>query len=359
MAWAEKLGKMTYGEALARIPDRAAPDFWVGDLKGIDCGVERMTRGRVQTIATSPGGRPVYLLTYGERQAWQRLANYNSAIGAREPAAFLAGDARSRPVVAFIGPVHAHETEGLTGLMNLVAVMETGHDLRGRARAALRALADQCRLLIVPCGNPDGLARFEPRLLNGMGLDDLRFWGQGTWADDTLCGWPGCKRLHPMRGDAVGFLGCYFNDAGINPMHDEFFAPMSDEVAAILLLVREEAPDLAVSLHSHENPPALLRPAYVPLEIQRSVSEVAAQTYVRFDAQGVCHGLPFEPSAERGPHPAPFNLTSAIHHTSGATAFTFECPHGTCGDTAYAVTPERILDIQLALYESMLVCALS
>ncbi len=359
MAQAEKLGKMTYEEALARIPHRAVPDFWVGDLEGIDRGVERVTRGRVRTIATSPGGRPVYLVTYGEREVWQRLANYNSAIGAREPGAFLAGDARSRPVVAFIGPVHAHETEGLTGLMNLVSVLETGRDLRGRAHATLRALADQCRLLILPCGNPDGLARFEPRLLNGLGLDDLRFWGQGTWADDTLCGWPGCKRVHPMRGDAVGFLGCYFNEAGINPMHDEFFAPMSDEVTAILQLAREEAPDLAVSLHSHENPPALLRPAYVPLEVQTSVSELAAQTYVRFDAEGVRHGQLFEPSAELGPHPASFNLTSAIHHTSGATAFTFECPHGTCGDTAHKVSPEKILDIQLALYESMLVRALS
>ena len=359
MAQAEKLGKMTYAEAVARIPDRTFPDFWVGDLEGIDRGVARVTRGRVRSIATSPGGRPVYLVSYGERQPSHRLANYNSAIGAREPAAFLARDARSQPVVAFIGPVHAHETEGLTGLMNLVAVMETRRDLCGHAHFRLRVLADRCRLLIVPCGNPDGLARFEPQLLNGMGLDDLRFWGQGTWADDTLCGWPGCKRLHPMRGDAVGFLGCYFNDAGINAMHDEFFAPMSVEVAAILQLVREEAPDLAVSLHSHENPPALLRPAYVPLEVQASISELAAQTYVRFDAHGVRHGQPFDPSAERGPHPASLNLTSAIHHTSGAMTFTFECPHGTRGDTAYAVSPEKILDIQLALYESMLVCALS
>ena len=59
--------------------------------------------------------------------------------------------------------------------------------------------------------------------------DDLRFWGQGTWKDGTLCDWPACKRQHPMAGENIGFLGCYFNDAGINPMHDEFFAPMSPE----------------------------------------------------------------------------------------------------------------------------------
>ena len=209
MAWAEKLGKMMYGEALARIPDRAVPDFWVGDLKRIDRGVERVTRGQVRTIATSPGGRSVYLVTYGEREVWQRLANYSSAVGAGEPAVFLAGEARSRPVVAFIGSVHGHETEGLTGLMNTVAVMETGHDLRGRACATLRAPADRCRLLIVPCGNPDGLARFGPRLLNGMGLDDLRFWDRGTWADEcysdgrAVCGFIRCAAT---RYDSLGAI---------------------------------------------------------------------------------------------------------------------------------------------------------
>ena len=97
-----------------------------------------------------------------------------------------------------------------------------------------------------------------------MGDEDLRFWGQGTWTDDTFCDWPQCKRQHPMVGDNVRFLGCYFNDRGVNPMHDEWFAPMGPESAAFLKVAREEGPDLVVSLHSHESKPAVLRPAYVP-----------------------------------------------------------------------------------------------
>ena len=51
-------------------------------------------------------------------------------------------------------------------------------------------------------------------------------------------------------------------------MHDEFFAPLGPEAPAILRVAIREGPDLAVSLHSHQSAPAVLRPAYVPLEQQ-------------------------------------------------------------------------------------------
>lgn len=351
---------MTLDEALARIPPRPVPHFWVGDVDPLRRGLDAVKRGGVTSVAHSPGRQPVWLVTYGEREPLSRNANFNSAIGGLDPTAYMDKASRARPVVLFIGPVHGHETEGVTGLVNLIHVLETGHDLRGRPQPRLCELASACRLLIVPCGNPDGMARFTPRLLNGMAHDDIRFWGQGTRADDTLWGWPDCKRRHPMRGeDAVGFLGCYYNEAGINPMHDEFFAPHSAEVAAILKVARDEGPDLAVLLHSHQNPPAVLRPAYVPLDVQAEVAALGEALYARLDSLGLQHGRPFEPRAEQGPVPASFNLTSAVYHTSGASAFTFECPHGVVGERAYTVSPEEILDIQLALYETMLAHALA
>jgi hypothetical protein len=232
--------------------------------------------------------------------------------------------------------------------------MDTGRDLAGKERPELQALGRQCRLLIIPAGNPDGIARFEPRSLQGMSADDLRFWGQGTWADDTFCGWPECKRRHPMTGGDVGFLGCYFNDAGINPMHDEFFAPMGPEAPAILRVAMEEGPDLAVSLHSHESKPAVLRPAYVPAEVQSDVRALAKECYALLTARGLPHsGLPAV-EAEGGEKPAPFNLTSAMYHVSGATSFTFECPHGLAGKKACQVDCAQIVEIQLAVYEAMM-----
>ncbi len=345
---------MTYAEAVGRMLDQPVPGFWVADSDRIAEEMTRLRRGDVSVVAESPGGYPLWLVTYGDREVPKRHANFNSAVAARAPEAYADKAARTRPVLYFVGPVHGHETEGLTGLLSLIRVMETGHDLQGRPQPELQRLGEQCRLVILPTGNPDGLARFEPRLLNGMGHDDIRFWGQGTDARDVLWGWPGCKSQHPMVGPHVGFLGCYFNDQGVNPMHDEWFGATSAEVTALLRVARQEAPDLITVLHSHQAPPAVLRPGYVPLEVQAEVGALAARVYALLDALSLRHGRPFEPQAEMDPRSASFNLVPALYHTSGAPTFTFECPHGTVGADAYTVEPEQILDIQLTLYRAML-----
>jgi hypothetical protein len=345
-------GRMTYAQAKARIPARQLPGFWIGDVRGLACRWDALQRGRLSVVATTAGKRPIHLVVYGDREEVAHHANFNSAIGGHEPAAYMDKAARKKPVVLFIGPVHGHEVEGLTGLVNLIEVMETGKDLRGKDQEQLRRLGEKCRLLIVPAGNPDGTTRFEPRALQGMGDEDVRFWGQGTWKDDTFCDWPQCKRVHPMTGPNVGFLGCYFNDAGVNPMHDEFFAPMGPETAAFLRLAREEGPDLVVSLHSHEANPAVLRPAYVPVEVQQDIRALADECYALLQARQLPAGWLFEVGPEGGPHPESFNLTSALYHVSDAGSFTFECPHGVRGNCL--VTLEQILDIQLTLYEAML-----
>jgi len=343
---------MTYEQAKQRVPEREIPKFWVGDVASLPARFEGLRHGEVTTIATSPGGRPVHLIEYGQAEKLEGKANFNSAIGARDLSAYMDKTARERPVILFVGPVHGAEVEGLTGLVNLVNIMETGGDLRGSNHAELRALAKLCRLLIIPDGNPDGIARFEPKSLCGMTLNDLQFWGQGTWSDDTFCGWPQSKSQHPMVGDNTGFLGCYFNDDGINPMHDEFFDPMGPEAPAILKVAREEGPDLAVSLHCHASNPALLRPAYVTTEIQEDVRTLAQRCYELLADRSLPSGSPFTVKPEGGKNPSPFNLTSAIYHVSGASSFTFECPHGLT--EGCQVNFEQILDIQLTLYEAMM-----
>jgi len=351
---AKEYPAMTLAQARARIPKRQLPEFWVGSMEKLWEQLAKVKTGRVEVIAKTPGGRPVHLVSYGRREEVSHRANFNSAIGGRQESAYMDKEARYRPVILLVGPVHGHEVEALTGLTNLIAVMETGKDLRGKDQRVLRDLGRNCRLLIVPAGNPDGTARLEPCSLQGMSGEDLRFWGQGTWSDDTFCGWPQSKRQHPMVGDNVQFVGCYFNDAGINPMHDEFFSPMSEEAPAILKVARDEGPDLAVSLHSHGSKPALLRPAFVTLEKQEDVRRLAVGYYATLKERGLPHGGLFEAQAEGGKYPSSLNLTSAMYHVSGATSFTFECPHGLNDEVACKVGFEEILDIQLALYEAMM-----
>lgn len=345
---------MTYEQAKARIPDRKLPDFWVGDMDKLEKQLKKIKNGQVQMIATTPGGRPVHLVSFGRQEYVTHKANFNSAVGGHDQSAYMEKEARYKPVILFIGPVHGHEVEGLTGLANLINIMDTGYDLRKREQKDLQELGFKCRLLIIPAGNPDGTARLLPRALQGMGLDDVRFWGQGTWSDDTFCGWPESKRQHPMVGQNIGFLGCYFNDAGINPMHDEFFEPMGPEALAILKIAKEEGPDMTVSLHSHASKPALLRPAYVTMEKQEDVRKLAIECYDMLKKRGLPYGSVFKSEAEGGKNPAPFNLTSTIYHISGASSFTFECPHGLDYTNVCKVSFDEILDIQLALYEAMM-----
>ena len=246
------------------------------------------------------------------------------------------------------------------GLVNLIHIAETGKDHRGREWTSLKRKMDQCRLIIVPCGNPDGRKRCPYDSFVGLPTEIMTKYGQGTRVDGTSWGWPGAKSLHPMKGD-VGILGAYFNDLGINMMHDNFFSPMADETKALLEIARTEVPDMTVSLHSHENKPRILQANYVPWFMKQRIDELIRKLNQRYRAEGI----PYYPSDWLGdpsvedkdfPPRSSFNLISALHHISGTMAFTFECSHGSVSDRfgEAMVNYDEILDIQLILYEEML-----
>ena len=98
----------------------------------------------------------------------------------------------------------------------------------------------------------------------------------------------------------------------------------------------------------------MLRPAYVPGEVQEDIRSLAGEYYELCDQRQLPRGGLFETQMEGGANPAPFNLTSALYHVSGANSFTFECPHGLVGEQACQVDFVKILDIQLSLYEAMM-----
>jgi len=345
---------MTIEQARSRIPDRELPAFWVGNYARLRECLRNTKTDQNIVLTGSPGERSIRLLAYGHNNRLEQQANYNSALGARDPKAYRDKAAREQPVLFLVGPVHGQETEGVTGLCNLIHIMETGRDMRDRDQSELQALGRRCRLLIVPCANPDGLTRFEPESLCGMTRADVRFWGQGTKPDNTFWGWPGCKARHPMRKEDYNFLGCYFDDDGVNPMHDEFFVPLGTEAPALLRVAAMEAPDLTVSLHSHAAPPTVLRPAYAPREVQERVAACAERFNALAESRGFRHGGVPDVQLDEGACPKAFNLVCALHHASGAPSFTFECPHGLTDEKSYHVALDQILDIQLCLYEAMM-----
>lgn len=336
------------------------PDFFKSKLSDVDNELDNVKKGEVKAIAISPGGRPVYVVFYGKKEDFHSQADYNSAVAAQNPKYYAQKDRDTMPVIYFIGPVHGQEVEGIVGLVNLIHIMETGNDYRGRDWSTLKNKLEQCRVIIIPCANPDGRHRCPYDSFVGLPTPIMTKYGQGTHKDGTSWGWPMAKSLHPMKGD-VGILGAYFNDDGINMMQDDFFDPMASETKAILDLAKSEAPDMTVSLHSHENPPRILQAAYEPWFMKERIDALIHQMNQRYKNSGLAYTNEdwlSGPSVEdrKFPPKASFNLISALHHVSGTMAFTFECPHGTLNgsETKPIVSYEDILDVQLTLYDQML-----
>jgi hypothetical protein len=334
------------------------PSFYKSKLSDVENEILNVKKGEVKTIVTSPGGLPVFAVFYGEKEDFNSKANYNSAVGAGKPE-FYANKINLKPVVYFIGPVHGQEGEGIAGLINLIHIAETGKDHRRKEWPGLKEKMDHCRTIIIPCGNPDGRKRCPYDAFIGLPTSIKTKYGQGTRKDGTSWGWPMTKSAHPMIGD-VDILGAYFNNDGINMMHDDFFNPMANETKAILEIARNEAPDLTVSLHSHEYRSCILLPAYVPLFMKEQVFNLAVKLNETYKNEGLEHlngEFPWKPECEDPEPPAKtsFNLISALHHVSGTMAFTYECCHGSVSE----IFPEpivgyhEILDMQLMMYDEM------
>ncbi len=340
----------------AEPPRQVCPDFWKTELGDVAQTADSVRRGQSRVLCRSAGGREIYLFSYGTKQLRQSTANYNSACAGSDPASYARKDGQQRPVVLLLGPVHGGEVEGIAGLLNLIQVAETGKDLRGRAWTEMAENIHHCRTLIIPLANPDGRLRFPRHSSVGSELAERQRWEMGVDSDGNSFSWPEVKRLHPMRGPRVQQLGAYFNDDGVNLMHDEWFAPKAQETRALLDLAREEAPDLAVSLHSCASAPLILQPAYVPWTVKETVTAFSKRLRERYAAADLPHSKLGRPPTEDGrmfPPPS-FNLTSALHHVCGAVTMVHECCNGVLDEPYPRLGHEELLDIELILFDELL-----
>ena len=208
--------------------------------------------------------------------------------------------------------------------------------------------------IIIPAYNLDGRARCEPDSMLEEPPESLRYHGQGTWKDGSLCGWPECKSIHPIK-EAAGFLGAYYNDDGINLMHDNFFAPMAEETRALLKLCDDEAPECVMGLHGGSNTTNVILPAdYAPLHILEGTNRLAQAGARLAEAQGLPTAV--RPVKTEIPNGMPsFNLTSALVHVCGCISGTYESNEGLLEPNKFDAG--MILRHHYCLFESMLRCA--
>ncbi len=322
--------------------------LWKTSLKDIEeafNNAQKVTEKRILT--KSAGERPVYMLAYGKKKQ-KGFANYSSALGAHDKKCYSPSDRRT---IILIGAVHGQETEGTAALMHLISLLETGYDLDGKENAAFSSIPDNVRIVIVPVANPDGRARVVPDSMVGLTNDELRYWAQGTWEDGSLCGWPECKKIHPILGHE-GFLGGYYNDDGINLMHDNFFHTFAKETQAILDLCEEECADYIIHLHGGSNSVGdLLQPFYVPTEINLKIQALS----MRCKQRGMSENLDFYqrpvPDVAKGENPPSFNLVCAAHHVCGGVSVCFESNQCIIDEPGKHLTQEQIIRTHMILFE--------
>jgi hypothetical protein len=331
------------------------PAFWKSRLTDVDDAVGRVNKGSARVLARSAGNRPLHLVTYGDPVEKRSLANYNSACGGGDPASYARKDGKQPPVVFLLGPVHGGEFEGIVGLINLMHVAETGADLRGLAWKELAENIARCRILIIPSANPDGRARCPHDSWVGEEASLHEPVEMGTRRDGASYKWPEVKRIHPMRPAFYRTLGAYFNDDGVNLMHDDWFAPQAEESRSILKLARDEAPDFIVSLHSHASNPSLEPTAYVPRTVKETIKELADRVYRRYAAAGLPNRTAGPEPKEDGaafPHPS-FNLASALHHACGGVAFVYESCTGVRTRPYPQTDHDQLLNLQMLFYDEL------
>lgn len=329
------------------------PTYWKSNLAHIDQTISSIKRGQVEVIARSAGGKEIYGVFYGEKQAFTRKANFNSACGARDVSVYAKKSKQSKPVIVIVGGVHGGELEGVAAILNWIHMIETGADYRGKQSEFLTQYLDRFRLVLIPCMNPDGRARIPFDTLVGMSLPDLRYYVQGTWKDGSLCGWPSCKTVHPIKDD-VSHLGGYFNDDGVNLMHDNFFMPLAEETKQLMQLIDEEAADATILLHGGANTTNhLMATQYISPFIESKQNRLVQKVYEAYERKGIPYRAVFGQGTRPDTPPPSFNLTSALHHISGGISMTFESNMG-LDAPGKKYSYEQILEGHYILFEQLL-----
>jgi len=117
------------------------PQYWKTSLAAVDDAVKEIKRGRVEITAYSAGKRPIYKIEYGESGVVHGRANLSSALGARDIKYFADKSGEDyKPTLFLVGCMHGGEFEGVSAILNLIKLMETGTDYAGREERSLVSL---------------------------------------------------------------------------------------------------------------------------------------------------------------------------------------------------------------------------
>jgi len=323
------------------------PVYWKTTLEDVEETLKLVKKGKVSVVTNSAGGSPIYQVEYGKSNLKKGTANYCSAMGAHDVRYYADKTGEDYvPTLFLCGCIHGGEFEGTAALLNLIKLLETGTDYDGKAYPEYVELMSKLHLIIIPICNPDGRNRVPFNSFVGRTFYELRYYDQGTWKDGSLCDWPKCKAIHPIK-DAVDYLGAYFNDDGVNMMHEDYFGYASKESGAVLDVCRNEAPDFSILLHGGGNTTnCILWPEFESEEAMVSVRAVSNALKARSEQEGVPYWIPGPRKSSIG-----FTLPSAMHHLCGGAAVTYESNQGLVDGGNVIYSHEEIYKAHRLLFE--------
>lgn len=338
------------------------PDFWVSTVEGAYSFLDHQVhKGVVRQFGTTAGGRPMRAVFYGTPRGPKGTTTFSGSLGFGDVRAYLGPD-NGKKVYLAMGSVHGGEIEGIVGLVNLISVLETGKDLRGKPWPEITAAAAKLdRIILIPITNVDGRARVPYRMLRNWGpnVQVQEYFNTGGLKDGKLLGYPNCKQYIPLDFSTVVFPGGYPNDAGVNIQHDDFFGHAQPETRALLDLVARERPDVTLNVHTGGHFMTLLRefnePSLTPAfdELFRRVH--TALTLAKLEATD-------DVAREADPARATlgvYNLDTAINLNSGALAVLIESPSHAASPAKrngqpFTHTPDDILNAQLTAHQEVM-----
>jgi len=331
------------------------PAFWITSVDDVAEFLYRtVKKGRIEVIGTSAGGRPIRAVVYGRGRQGRGTSTFSGSLGFRDVKAYRGPD-HDKKVYMGIAGVHGGEFEGMIGMVNLISVLETGKDLRGREWPGINEVAGRLdRLILIPMMNPDGRSRIPLRMESYRDTDHTvhEYLNTGGNPDGTIIGWPQIKEFIPLDFGKPVFPGGYPNDAGVNIQHDDFFGQRQPETQALFDLADRERPDLIINMHTGAVFMNLHRPFCEPV-LSPFFDELYKYVHTRLAKEGLQNTTDPEVEANAGRAPvSTYNLDAALNLHCGALSVVVESPsHSFSGKTRAGKvafhTPERLLDAQL------------
>jgi len=335
------------------------PEFWLSTYEEVTSFLENnVHKGKVEIIGKSAGGRAIRAVFYGSPRQGRGTTTFSGSLGFRDVCAYRGPD-HDKKVYWGMSAVHGGEFEGIVGTVNLISIIETGRDLRGKEWPEITDIISRLdRLILIPVVNPDGRVRIPLRMEAYRGTDYTvaEFLNTGGKPDGTITGWPQIKEFIPMDFSLPGFPGGYPNDAGVNIQHDDFFGDRQPETQALFNLAESERPDLILNMHTGAVYPLMLRPFGEPV-LYPVFDSLFKYVHSKLAVEGLqdTNDPGIEGDSKRV-RMGDYNLDGALNLHCGALSVVVESPShsfsGTNGKGKPALlSPDMLIDAQLFIHQ--------